>query len=177
MSTRTAIEWTDVTWQTITAAKRIGVAVDEYVSKRASGEKWCTACKAWHPIAAFRSDKSRADGLASSCRDGRLAQYRRTYEPTPPLLKRPMGPPAYEPRDNDKRQARRRINVLVRTGRLPGPATLPCADCGHIGFGKRHEYDHFMGYAASHHLHVQAVCSACHHARERARASGQKAAA
>jgi hypothetical protein len=34
---------------------------------------------------------------------------------------------------------------------------------------RRHEYDHYLGYAAEHHEHVQAVCSKCHHEREEKR--------
>lgn len=75
------------------------------------------------------------------------------------------------PRDGDKHQARARIGRLVREGRLPSPRTLPCVDCGHLWApGERpHEYDHFLGYGAAHHLDVQAVCSVCHYARELAR--------
>jgi hypothetical protein len=72
-------------------------------------------------------------------------------------------------RDGDKTQARHSINFLVRNGTIPRPATLPCADCAHIGSGPRHEYDHFLGYAAEHHRDVQAVCSQCHAKREAVR--------
>ncbi len=48
----------------------------------------------------------------------------------------------------------------------------PCADCGHVWAEgeRRHEYDHHNGYAAEHQLDVEAVCTVCHHAREKARA-------
>lgn len=51
------------------------------------------------------------------------------------------------------------------------PDDVPCADCGDEVFANayRHEYDHFMGYAAQHHETVQAVCSKCHHSREELR--------
>lgn len=89
----------------------------------------------------------------------------------------PKGPPEhYGPlplpaRDGDRLQARHRVNVLVRTGHLPRPNALPCADCGHIWADgeRRHEYDHHRGYAAQHHLDVEAVCSTCHHRREEQR--------
>jgi len=32
------------------AAGRIGISLDEYQARRAGGEKWCTACRAWHPL-------------------------------------------------------------------------------------------------------------------------------
>lgn len=76
-------------------------------------------------------------------------------------------------RDGDKIQARQRINVEVRTGHRPHPNALPCVDCGHIWARgeRRHEYDHFLGYAAEHHLDVQAVCSRCHTKRDNAKAN------
>lgn len=88
------------------------------------------------------------------------------------LMVRPptSGPKAYAPRDGDKRQARQRINVEVREGRRPHPNTLPCTDCGHIWQEgeRRHEYDHYLGYAAKHHYDVQPVCTECHATRDNA---------
>lgn len=68
MGDKSGIEWTDATWQLITAAKRIGVPVDEYVRRIRNGEKWCTQCKQWHFRFIFPLDRSRGDGLAASCR-------------------------------------------------------------------------------------------------------------
>ena len=84
-----------------------------------------------------------------------------------------FGPPPHEPRDGDKKQARQRINVLVRTGRMPHPNTLPCADCGHVWAPgeRRHEYDHHKGYAAEHHYEVEPVCSNCHAKRDNPKAA------
>ena len=82
---------------------------------------------------------------------------------------RKYGPPPKPPRDGDQEQARQRINVEVRTGRRPHPSTLLCFDCGHIGDDKRHEYDHYLGYAAAHHLDVQPVCTTCHATRDSAK--------
>jgi hypothetical protein len=78
------------------------------------------------------------------------------------------GPAPNPPRDGDKRQARQRINVEVRTGKRPHPNTLPCTDCGHVWSEgeRRHEYDHHLGYAAEHHYDVQPVCTTCHAARD-----------
>lgn len=88
-----------------------------------------------------------------------------------PLTGRP-GPTPYPARDGDKRQARQRINVEVRSGRRPHPNSLPCFDCGHVwADGEfRHEYDHHLGYAAEHHLDVQAVCNSCHVKRDSTKA-------
>ena len=84
-----------------------------------------------------------------------------------PITGRP-GPAPHPPRDGDKKQARQRINVEVRTGRRPHPNTLPCVDCGHVWEpgGRRHEYDHHLGYAAKHHGDVQPVCTVCHTKRD-----------
>lgn len=84
-----------------------------------------------------------------------------------PLTGRP-GPASHEPRDRDKTQARQKVVLEVRMGRIPKARDLSCFDCGHIyePGGRRHEYDHYLGYGAEHHLDVQAVCSRCHHIRD-----------
>lgn len=38
------------------------------------------------------------------------------------------------------------------------------------GGERRHEYDHFKGYAAEHHLDVESVCTICHSKRDSERA-------
>jgi len=35
------------------AADRIGVTFEEYQSRRASGERWCSGHRGWHPAADF----------------------------------------------------------------------------------------------------------------------------
>lgn len=84
-----------------------------------------------------------------------------------------LGPAPNPPRNGDKKQARQRINVEVRTGRRPHPNTLPCVDCGHIWSEgeRRHEYDHHLGYAAEHHYDVLPVCTECHAKRDNAKAA------
>lgn len=81
------------------------------------------------------------------------------------------GPKPYPPRDGDKKQARQRVNVEVRTGHRPHPNKLPCSDCGHIWRKgeRRHEYDHYKGYAAKHHYDVEPVCTLCHARRDSVR--------
>lgn len=83
-------------------------------------------------------------------------------------IARVHGPAPNPPRDGDKIQARQRINVEVRTGRRPHPNTLPCWDCGHVykPSERRHEYDHYKGYAAQNHYKVQPVCTLCHAKRD-----------
>lgn len=77
-----------------------------------------------------------------------------------------FGPAPKPPRDGDRKQARQRINVLVRTGRLPRPGSLPCSRCGHRGDDRRHNYHHHNGYAAAHHYDVVVVCTKCHPAAD-----------
>lgn len=149
------------------AATKIGISAREYAEHVVAREKWCSGCRAWHPLSVFSTDRSRGDGLRATCADGARRRYVRKANPGP------FGPSPAAPRDGDKRQARRRVNVLVRTGRLPHPNTLPCTDCGHEWpeGERRHEYDHRSGYGAEAHLSVDAVCTTCHHRRERERAA------
>ena len=146
------------------AAARAGVTAEVYERQIAAGRKWCVLCRAWHERAAFGLDRTRYDGLASSCIRARGAKARAIY------VRRPRPTPGRSfvpPRDGDKRQAKRRINYFVEAGLLPSPNSLPCSDCGHIWRprGWRHEYHHDRGYAAEHHEHVIALCSRCHHRR------------
>lgn len=148
-----------------TAAGRVGASPTDYAHRIVAGEKWCVGCKDWHQIDEFGSDASRPDGRAATClsyRRGRYAPRERA-----PRLRGFL----VETRDGDKRQARRRVNYLVEQGRIPPPNALPCTDCGHVweDGGRRHEYDHASGYGVAEQLTVEAVCSACHHTRERAR--------
>ena len=87
-------------------------------------------------------------------------------------VERRFGPPPSPPRDGDRKQARQRINVEVRTGKRPHPNTIPCADCGHLWSPgeRRHEYDHHLGYAAKHHYDVESVCTICHSHRDNPKA-------
>jgi hypothetical protein len=64
------------------AAKRIGCSVEEYTSRRAGGEKWCSGCRGWHDVSAFSVDKSRSDGLNRQCRESQsryITAYLRQY--------------------------------------------------------------------------------------------------
>lgn len=70
--------------------------------------------------------------------------------------------------DGDRKQARSRVALEIRCGRIPHPSKVSCVDCGHIWAedGRKHEYDHHLGYDAVHHAHVQAVCIDCHVIRD-----------
>lgn len=146
------------------AAKRVGLSFEDYSAKRAAGLKHCTGCKEWREASFFQKDLSRGDGLKARCRP---CSARHTPEPRPrvnPITGRP-GPAQSPPRDGDKKQARRKVNLEVERGRMPHPNTLACVDCGHIGPERRHEYDHHQGYAAEHHYDVVPVCTTCHSKR------------
>lgn len=147
------------------AAQKIGVSLDELKRRREIGEKWCFRCRAWHEKTAFGSDVTRRDGLDASCRQSRNEVQRLRYQPRSRALR---GRSFTPPRDGDKKQARRRINYFVEAGLIPRPCALPCTDCSKEWRPgqDRHEYDHYLGYAAEHHEHVQVVCSGCHHERE-----------
>jgi len=132
------------------AAARMGITIEERDCRMASGQKWCTAHKAWHPAAEFPADRSRFDGRKAKC----LAADR--------------GKP-WKARDPVKVKARRAVRVAVRDGRMASPDDLACLDCGHRGDDRRHEYDHHRGYDEAHRLDVEAVCTLCHATREKAR--------
>lgn len=141
-----------------------GVSVEVLLEHERRNEFWCYRCRAFHPRAEFGNDSTRADGRERSCRKSRNRVRHERYTPHPALR---HGPLPHPPRDGDSEQARQRVNVLVRTGRLAHPNTIPCADCGHnwVEGERRHEYDHRLGYAAEHHLDVEAVCTRCHRRR------------
>lgn len=148
------------------AAKRLGVAADEYRARLAAGSKWCFRCRSWHPKRDFGRDRSREDGLSASCLASGRVKVRRSRRGIPG--RRGWLAPT---RGGDRMQARRRINYLVEQGRLPRPVDLPCIDCGDMAFAgrHRHEYDHARGYGAQDQLYVEPVCARCHHDREETR--------
>lgn len=139
MSEKSAIQWTDAT-------------------------KWCIGCKTHHSVTDFGFDRSRYDGLASKCRAFKRHDERQRYKNKHRPAK---GRRFVAVRDGDEKQARRRVNYFVEAGIIPHPNKLPCADCGHVfeQGGKRHEYDHHLGYEKDFHEQVQSVCATCHKKR------------
>jgi len=135
-----------------TAAARTGLSTAAYQARLDNGEKWCIGCKGWHPRANFQRDRTRGDGLKARCVIACRGQR-------------------HTPRAAPQEAAHRAVEVAVRYSRLPRANTLPCTDCGHIWKPgeRRHEYDHYLGYAPEHRLSVQPVCTTCHADRERAR--------
>lgn len=147
-----------------TAAKRAGISIDEYASRETAGEKWCSLCRQWHPKSEFRADNSRWDLLYPSCAKSVNSRARKHYRKRPRPKK---GRRFVAARPQDRKQARRRVNYLVEAGVFPPPNDKPCTDCGHIWKlgGRRHEYDHYLGYAPEHHETVEIVCTKCHRQR------------
>ncbi len=151
------------------AAARVGLTLEDYQARKDAGEKWCGGCRTWHGRAEFDVDRSRSDGLKSTCRMFVNSKRRANYVRAPRAVR---GRRFVDARNGDKEQARRRVNYLVEAELLAPPNNVPCTDCGHVWAEgeRRHEYDHHLGYAAEHHEHVEAVCTTCHHHRETARA-------
>jgi len=50
------------------AAKKTGVAVEEWLARRLAGLRWCFRCRSWKDVELFSIDKSRGGGHASSCK-------------------------------------------------------------------------------------------------------------
>ena len=155
------------------AAARIGCSHAFWLQQRASGLRWCTRCKEWHATPAFGEDRTRGDGLAAHCLASRHTGNPVGWHGRPcinPDTGRP-GPPPDPPREGDAAQAKRRINVEVRTLRRLHPNTVPCEDCAHEWQPgeRRHEWFHHLGSAAAHHYEVKAICTKCRGARCAAR--------
>ena len=148
-----------------TVAKKAGISARSFKLRLARGQKWCYKCRTFRVHKWVCRDACRYDGLSSVCKlCGREIRKQR-YVPKPGPRK--YGPDPKPGRDGDKFQARQRINVLVRTKRLPHPNSLPCHDCWHVWLEgeRRHEYDHHLGYAAENHYKVQSTCTICHYQR------------
>jgi len=89
---------TDDRRQSSIPAQRLGLAVDDYVARRAAGEKWCWRCASWQPLGAWGRNRTTADGLGSMCRDCK--------------------------RDYDRERHRQRTGAEPRAERQPRPRTV-----------------------------------------------------
>lgn len=119
------------------AASHLGLDIQEYMSRIASGLKWCTDCKAWEPVSIFGVDRSRGDGLKVRCR---AAALRRAL--IPPDRQKPRGPrggrhtaetrqrmsdarrgkPGHRLGKRHSAETRARISATVRAKAVRGPA-------------------------------------------------------
>jgi hypothetical protein len=50
------------------AATKTGLSLEEWRSRRQSGQRHCFRCRTWHPLDSFSVDKSRAQGRTASCK-------------------------------------------------------------------------------------------------------------
>ncbi len=127
----------------------------------AFGFSWCCKCKQYKSHQSFGKESSRWNGLDAKCISCRAGMSRKG-KVAPKDRVHPQGRRFVKPRDGDKKQARGRVNHLVRIGHLPSPNSLPCVNCRHEGSDRRHEYHHYLGYDAEHHEDVVVLCSFCH---------------
>jgi len=51
-----------------TAAKKCGCTVEEWLARRANGERFCSGCRQWWFIENMSPSSARPDGIGSSCR-------------------------------------------------------------------------------------------------------------
>lgn len=99
------------------AAKKVGVALEEYQAKIAAGLKHCRECRLWLTVASFVTDRSRYDGLASRCKlcsRGGPKQLR-LIRPTPSEIQRHRyaTDEAYRHRTKHRVYARRRATQPI----------------------------------------------------------------
>ncbi len=148
------------------AARRNGMSLRQYICLIEKGLKKCSYCKGWIDKKLFNKDVTRYDKLSTICRECQKIRYKDKYISKPRPAK---GRRFVLPRENDKKQARARINYLIEAGLLDNPNNVKCVDCGHLSKidNRRHEYDHYLGYGDKQHEIVEVVCSKCHHEREK----------
>ncbi len=167
------------------AAKKIGIAVEQYYNFINEGFKWCYACRTWQLRENYGRDKLKGDGLSGRCfRCCRVViKISRKGIPSP-LKGIPMSveskakmSKAHKGKNNHrwkggisfrktqrdplKTKAKRAVNHAVESGRLANVKLLPCFDCGK----NAQEYHHYRGYKNPHWLDVQALCAKCHRRR------------
>lgn len=125
------------------AALRIGISLEDYLSKKKAGLKYCTKCKTWQSIESFNMDKMRGDGRSSKCKACNYIKKRQIM----PCPSQKIGTLAVEA-----------VRRAIRNGRISPANKLPCFYCGK----KAEHYHHYLGYEKSHFLDVKAVCRGCH---------------
>lgn len=140
-----------------------GITFDEYVDRIERGLKRCSDCEQWKDRSEFVSDTSRWDGHSAKCRACSSDRGKAAHVPVLAESLSHMGPARDAIRPGDKVQARHFVNLEVARGQRPNPNDLFCAQCGHKGNDRRHEYHHHMGYSLEHFFDVVALCTECHH--------------
>ncbi len=125
--------------------KKMGMTYEGYISQVNKGLKWCTRCKQWLPRDSFGNDKTRTDGLDSTCFACRRVKIKRQRQYHPPS-------------DNIRQNAAYAVAAAIKRGNLASPDKLPCFYCGKPAV----LYHHHLGYSRSHFLDIQALCKSCH---------------
>jgi hypothetical protein len=106
-------------------AVRLGLAVEEVEARRQAGERWCSRCRQWKPLAEFHSNPSRrlaASGYCGECFAGWTKEHGvdsaarvRRYRDNPTNV--------------GKELARQAVRTALRTGGLnKGPCEIG-GDC------------------------------------------------
>jgi hypothetical protein len=139
------------------AAKRLGLAYEEYLSRLNSGLKWCVFGRHWCSLKLFPPDSTRGTGKAQACKECFTGFHKRRPRRK---VKRYKRTPAQE-------KAGHAVNHAITAGKIPNPNTLKCSHCGHFGKDKRHEYHHHKGYEGNTALDVIVLCSLCHRIESR----------
>ena len=118
-------------------AAKAGLSLDEYLSKRAAGLKWCWSCREWRSaMDGFSVDRTRADGRASRCHECVRVKVRISTKGRVSAFKGQSHTPATRARMSEaarnrpsnrlgKRhtlKARKRISEIVRERTPKGPA-------------------------------------------------------
>lgn len=128
-----------------TAAKRLGLSLEEYLSRKDLGMKCCWQCHEWKPLSAFSLDIHRADQRKAKCLACSRVAIRR---------KRRLGRPSVTVGN----QASEAVRLAIQRGKLAPIETQNCQRCGY----KAEHYHHHIGYAKQHWLDVMPLCISCH---------------
>lgn len=164
------------------AAKRRGISVEEYLSHKNNGERWCSRCLQWKEGLEFPKNagpKNANSCTCLACRRVKIQKSRKgqesafngkthTDEAKQRMAEAHSGERNHKwkggvsyrktPRDPAHTKAKRIVNHAIKAGRLARASTLPCFDCSKAA----KEYHHHYGYDPEHWLDVIALCRKCH---------------
>lgn len=146
--------------------------------------KQCPNCKEIKPFGRFNKNKSKPDGLQNYCKvcqaiknhkynqsskgKTRIKRIRKTeqwkvYQDR--YSKSDKGRTSnlrkvlkYDKNNPAVKKAHDAVYYARKTGKLPNPEILNCAECGN----RAAEYHHYKGYSKENRLNVVPVCTKCH---------------
>jgi hypothetical protein len=163
------MDWTARSRQAPGGPDRNETFLEVHVMAEAIVTKRCPRCNTQKPLSDFSPDKTRGDGVRSTCRSccsKKSAAYRKTprgREKASAWMKTENGR-ALQKRVRDKiartdyTRAHGVIGSAVYSGRMPAASTLLCVRCGK----QAAHYHHHQGYAKENHYNVIPVCAQCH---------------